>query len=139
MKLFNACNSINILVWGKQDCITSVLRYFGPTLTWFFSSLKLLLVRCTVGRIHTSLKKVSVSDLLQVICSALISWLHSSVGRMHNICRSDAQHQQVGCTTLVGRMHNFCRSDTQLLQVRCTHFVVGCTHFVGLMHICFIK
>ena len=27
------------------NCITSVLRYFGPTLTWFFSSLELLLVR----------------------------------------------------------------------------------------------
>ena len=31
--------------------VTSILRlprYFGPTLTWFFSSFKLLLVRCTV-------------------------------------------------------------------------------------------
>ena len=44
--------------------VTSVLRYFGPTRTWFFSSFKLLLVRYTqsqcirptVGRLHSFLK-----------------------------------------------------------------------------------
>jgi len=25
-------------------------------------------------------------------CTAFLSWFHSSVGRMHNICRSDAQY-----------------------------------------------
>ena len=82
-------------------------------------------------------------------------WLFSrignkkSVGRIHNICRSDAQLQQVKCTTLVGRMHNisirmhnfnrldaqpfvgrmhiFSMSDAQLQQV-------GCTTLVGRMH-----
>ena len=37
--------------------VTSILRYFGPTRMWFFSSFKLLLVLCIVGRIHTSQKK----------------------------------------------------------------------------------
>ena len=41
--------------------VTFVLRYF-----------KRLLVRCSVDRIHTSLKKVSVSDL-QVGCTAFLS------------------------------------------------------------------
>ena len=68
---------------------------------------------------------------------------------MHNYSRSDAQLQQVGCTTIVGRMHNYSRSDTQLQQVGCTTIVgrmnnysrsdsqlqqVGCTTIVGRMH-----
>ena len=68
---------------------------------------------------------------------------------MHNLRRSDAQLQQVRCTTLVGRMHNLSMSDAQLLQVGSTVFVglmhnfsrsdaqhqqVGCTTFVGRMH-----
>ena len=94
-------------IGNRVDCITSAQRYSGPTQTSFFSSFKLLLVRCNESRIHTSLKKVCVSDLLYMyirpivhvhptyctcrLHSFLMLWLHSSVGRMHNVSRSDAQ------------------------------------------------
>ena len=67
----------------------SVLRYFGPTRTWFFSSAS----------------TCCWSDVLQVGCTTL-------VGRIHNFRRSDTQ-LQVECTNFVGRMHNFGRSYAQ--------------------------
>ena len=41
---------------------------------------------------------------------------------------------QVGSTIFVGRMHNFSRSNAQLQQVGCTTLVLGCTILIGWMH-----
>ena len=54
--------------------------------------------------------------------------------QLTQICRSDAQVLQVGCTLFVGWMHSFCGSDAHLLQVGCTNLKVGCTAFVGRMY-----
>ena len=114
--------------------VTSVLRYFGPTRTWFISSFQMLLVRRTYMSDTHSLEKISVSDL-QVSCTLLQIGCRPFVGQMNNLSRLDAQFLQVGfttfgrsdaqllqveCTIFVGRMHTFCRSDKHILQVRCT-------------------
>ena len=86
------------------------------------------------------------SVLLQVGCTAFLTWLHSSVGwmlrcrpfvgLMHCICRSDKQHWQVGCTTFTVQITQFLQgvacitfgwSDVQFQQV-------GCKTFVGRMN-----
>ena len=87
--------------------VTSVLRYFGPTRTWFFSAASsccqsdILQAGYTLHR-----KKVSVSDYFAQVGCTVCTFCGSDV----NICMSDSQHQQVGCTTLVCRMRIFSRS-----------------------------
>ena len=53
--------------------VTYVLRYFGPTLTWFFCSFKLLLVRCTVCLIHKS----DAQFICRSECTILLLWSYS--------------------------------------------------------------
>ena len=96
IRKMSATFSVNSGIVLHPSNVNSVLRYLGPTRTWVFSSFKVLLVRCTVCPIHTSLKKWSVSDRLCRLYSFLKScMLHSSLGRGCTICvsrLSDAQH-----------------------------------------------
>ena len=113
---------IYVTSWTKfrRHCITSVLRYFGPSRTWFSSSFLLLLVWWTICRIHTQLKKS--------YC------IRPTVGPIYCIRRSDDQPKKVGCTTLViGLMYTFCRLDAKLLLVGSQIMKVVCTTFVGWM------
>ena len=79
----------------------------------------------TVGRLH------SFFELVALFCMSDAQYLQVGI-LMHNISRSDAQIQQVGCTTLVGWMHNFSRLDAQLQKVGCTTLVDRMDNFCRL-------
>ena len=76
--------------------VTSVLRYFGPTRTRFFSSFKLLLVRCTVCWIHTSFKKFVYPTYYRSVAH----YIEKELVYPTYYCRSVAQLSSVGCTLL---------------------------------------
>ena len=118
------------------DLFTSAQRYIRPTILRTYPHVVFKQLLAAVGPMycrsdtHFIEQNISVSNLLQVGCTAFFSWLHFLqvgctifVGGMHNFSRSDAQLQQVGCTTLVGQMHNFSfRSDAQLQQISMHNF-----------------
>ena len=109
-------------IGNRVDCITSAQRYSGPTQTSFFSSFKLLLVRCNESRIHTSLKSLCIRPTVHVhptYCTCTSDLLYMYIRpTVHVGCTAFLCYGctllLVGCTTLVGQMHNFTRSDAQL-------------------------
>ena len=155
-----------IIIPIRRDCITSVQRYIRPTILWTYAQVVFSSSWSDMNYMsdtHSIEKIIVYLTYCWSVAQLFVSWLHTSVGRMHIFCKQDAQLLYVGCTTFVGGIHNFCRSDAQFVQVGCTHFVgrmhnfcmsdkkllqvsaqllqvgcailyVGCTHFVGEMH-----
>ena len=105
------------------------------TRTWFQQLLAAVVPMNCMSDTQSIFKKLAYPTYnWRPVAHLPIGWMQSFEGRMHCICtgqmnnlrRSDAQHQQVGCTTFVGQMHTFCRSDAHILQVT--------WHMYGKMH-----